>query len=102
MKKLFKCNEGGVAEWCVAESDLQAYDFMKDLWGASTMQEYVDEYLDDNMTFEDFLNDFFVEEDVNKNFTISDAGVNGEPVTKKVSEWIEGEEAPSYFCCENY
>jgi hypothetical protein len=105
MKNLYKCNEGGVAEWCVAPGKMHAYVYMSDLWGEKTMKEYEDEYLDDNegsMT-EDFINDFFIEEDPDKDFTIADAGLNGTSVTKKVSEWLDDVTVvPSYFCCEDF
>lgn len=103
--KIYVCNEGGVAEYCVAEDKKQAYEFMSSLWGEQTMKEYETEYVEDNndSTIEDFIDDFFTELPPDKEFTISDAGEGGEPITKKISEWMEGiMEVPSYFCCENY
>ncbi len=108
-KYLYKCNEGGVAEWCVAESKKQAYDFMKNLWGESTMKEYVDEYFESDSEYDpgsnldDFIENFFDEEDLDRNFTIADAGTNNGSVTKKVREWLEDiKTVPSYLCCEDF
>lgn len=105
MKKLYKCNDDGVAEWCVATSKMSAYVFMSKIWGEGTMKDYEDEYLDDNKgsTTGDFIENFFIEEEPERDFTIIDAGPKGEPVTKKVSEWLKDVTVvPSYFCCENY
>lgn len=105
MKKLFKCNEDGIAEWCVASDKLSAYIYMQQCWGESTMKEYEDEYLSDNKgsTREDFIENFFIEEDPEKEFRIDDDGPNGESVTKKVYEWLEDiSEIPSYFCCQDF
>jgi len=105
MKSIFKCNEGGVTEWCVAENKQQAYDFMSNLWGEITMKEYENEYFEDdiNTTLDDFIDNFFTEEQKEDDFTIVDAGIGGEPVTMKISEWLELQTVvPNYFCCEQY
>ncbi len=103
MSNLYKCNEDGVTEWCIAESKKQAYDFMVEFWGASTMQEYLGEYLEDNKegSLEEFIENFFTEEELEKDFTIR--GEKGEDLTLKVREWIEAAKTvPSYLCCGDY
>lgn len=97
MAKLFKCNEGGVTEWCIAENKNAGYAFMKDLWGEGTMKEYENEY---KGTLDEFIEDFFVEVADNEDFAI--IGESGE-VTKKASEWIAGEkQIPCWLCCEDF
>ncbi|MDT8718309.1 hypothetical protein IAI10_16700 [Clostridium sp. 19966] len=100
-KDIFKCNEDGVPEWCVAADKKQAYKFFKHLWGENTMKEYEDEYLEDNPNsiLDDFIEKFFILEPANKIFTISDAGENGEAITKNISEWLTDiKSIPCYFC----
>jgi len=104
-KKLFKLNEDGIAEWIVAESKEQAYEYAKNLWGEDTMKEYADEYFSGNPdgTLESFIDEFVIEEPEDKEFTIYDAGENGMPVTKIVAEWLKDvQEVPLWFCCENF
>jgi len=104
-KKIFRCNDDGVAEWCVAEDKEQAYKFLSDLWGEVTMKEYEKDYFDNNpeATLDEFIDDFFEEESDDKEFTIVDAGEGDTPVTKKISEWLEDiETVPSYLCCAEW
>lgn len=104
-KNLYKCNEDRVAEWCIAESKKQAYDFMMNRWGEVTMQEYVDEYLEDDQggTLEEFIDEFFILEDPEKDFTIIDGGEDGNTLTMKVKEWVEVEKnIPRYLCWEDF
>lgn len=103
LKKLFKCNEAEVAEWCVAKNKKEAYKFMDKFWddGAIMKSHYVNKYLKANKgkTLDDFIENFFIEEDMEKELTVSDAGENDEPITKKVGEWLdEVDEVPSYLC----
>lgn len=104
-KNLYKCNEDRVAEWCIAESKKQAYDFMMKQWGEVTMQEYLDEYLEDDKggTLEEFIDEFFILEDPEKDFTIVDGGEDGNTLTMKVKEWVQVEKTiPRYLCWENF
>jgi hypothetical protein len=104
-KKIFRCNDDGVAEWCVAEDKEQAYKFLSDLWGAETMKECEEYYFDNNpqATLDEFIEDFFEEEPDEKEFMINDAGEGDTPIIKKISEWLKDIDAvPSYFCHEDY
>lgn len=93
--KVFKCNEeSGVSEWCVAYDKKMAYEFMLDLWGNETMQEYYENA--DSLTLSEFIEDFFKEEPCKKDFNI-------EGTTKKISDWIkESDIVPRYLCCEEF
>lgn len=103
--KLFRCNEEvtQVKEWTIARTKVQAYEFLKEFWDNGEIMDpmYSSLYLEENpdKTIEDFIEMFFIEEDNDKDFTHPYGGPEDEPVTKKVSEWIESvDEAPSYLC----
>lgn len=102
-KKLFRLNDDGVAEWVVAESKQQAFEFADGIWGGIGKDEYFKEFLEDNpgATFEDFIDYFVVEEDMERLHTFFKD--NGDRETKTVREWLdEVTEVPSYFGCSEY
>lgn len=102
-KKMFGLNEDGVAEWVVADSKQQAFDFADKLWGGMGRGEYFKEYLDDNPgeTLEQFIDYFVQEESPEREFTFYHD--NGTKETKTIAEWLNGvTEVPSYFACQDY
>lgn len=107
--KLFKCNTEitNVAEWCIARNKKEAYEFMDKHWDDGTIMQdlYVKDYIKNNpdKSLDDFIEIFFIEENPEKDFVHPYGGVNEEPITKKVKEWIE--EAPiipTYLCHEKW
>ncbi len=104
-RKVFKCNDDGVAEWCIAMDKQQAYEFMLKMWGESTMGEYIEEYYEDNpgSSLDEFIECFFTEMPADQDFCIKDAGESGGPLTRKISEWaISAVAVPFYLCCEDW
>ncbi|MEW6065598.1 MAG: DUF3797 domain-containing protein [Bacillota bacterium] len=102
-KNLYRLNDDGVAEWVVAETKQQAFEFADEIWGGIGKDEYLKEFLEDNpwASFEEFIDYFVVEEDMERLHTfIKD---NGDRETKTVREWLaEVTEVPSYFGCSEY
>lgn len=100
--RIFKCNEDGVAEWCVAANKEQAYEFMRNLWGSDSMKEYENDYYKDfpGSRLEDFIDDFFIEEPMDKVLTVeAEDGTD----TRTVEQWLTRcNTIPSYFCSENF
>lgn len=108
-RKLYKCNTEltEVAEWCVARSKQEAYAFMDKFWddGAIMKEMYVKKYLKENpeKTLEDFIEFFFIEENPDMDFTHPYGGVNNEPITRKVRDWVwEVSACPEYLCHEEW
>ncbi|MTI82380.1 MAG: hypothetical protein FH756_00465 [Firmicutes bacterium] len=103
MKKMFRVNEDGVAEWVVAENKQQAIKFCQQIWGENCIKEAFKEYLQDvpGSTFENFV-DYYVQEENPKNkFTFHHD--NGEQITKTINEFLNDvREVPSYFACQDY
>ncbi|SHF56017.1 protein of unknown function [Desulforamulus putei DSM 12395] len=102
-KNLYRLNDDGVAEWVVAETKQQAFEFADEIWGGIGRDEYLKEFLEDNpgATFEDFIDYFVVEEDMERLHTFFKD--NGDRETKTVREWLdEVTEVPSYFGCSDY
>ncbi len=102
-KFLFRINDDGVAEWIVAETKLQAFEFADKFWGGLARGEYFKEYLEDNpgATIEEFIDYFVTLEDPEKQFTFHKD--NGDRETKTIREWLENEtEVPGYFGCSEY
>lgn len=109
VKKLFKCNTEvtEIAEWCIAQSKTEAYDFLDKFWDDGDVMEnmYVNPYFEANpgKTLDDFIEFFFLEECPESDFTHPYGGVNDEPVTKKVSDWLdEADIVPCYLCHEKW
>lgn len=105
--RIFRCNDKEVPEWCVAKDKHEAYAFMDKFWddGAIMKKLYVNDFLKSNpgKTLDDFIESFFIEEDLNNKITISDAGINNESITKTVREWLEQvPSGPSYLCHEEW
>lgn len=108
-RKLYKCNPEitQIAEWCIAKNKVEAYNFMDKFWddGAIMKNMYANDYLKENptKTLHDFIDIFFIEENPESYFTHPYAGINDEPITKKVKDWInEVDTVPCYLCHEKW
>lgn len=103
IKNLYRLNDDGIAEWVIAESKQQAFEFADEIWGGIGKDEYFREFLEDNpgATFDDFINYFVTLEDPEKLHTIIKD--NGDRLTKTIKEWLDDvTEVPSYFGCSDY
>lgn len=102
-KKMFCINEDGVSEWVVAESKEQAFEFYRELVGEKCIEEDHQQYLKDmpSSSFEDFMDYYVKEEEMDKEFTLHND--DGTKERKTIREFLEGESVvPSYFACEDY
>lgn len=107
--KLFKCNTQltNLAEWCIARNKQEAYTFMDKFWDDGAIMEdmYVKKWLKENpgKNLEDFIDFFFIEENPDMDFTHPYGGLNNEPLTKKVRQWVnEVNTVPDYLCHEKW
>ncbi|WP_427340949.1 hypothetical protein [Caloranaerobacter sp. DY30410] len=100
IKKMFRLNDDGVAEFIVAKSKLEALNYAANIWGIDTVLAIYDDYKKYNpdMTPEKFIETFVID----GVFTHYEYGEHGKTVTKTIKEFLDDiEEVPSYFAYED-